>query len=59
MKPKRAKPKAIPTTETFGGDYHRLESTYRLPDRPCQPDNRSGLRATAVAKPKRSASRPK
>ena len=34
MKPKKkAKVTAKAELETFGGDYHRLESTFRMPER--------------------------
>lgn len=33
MKAKSRKPKPAVLTETFGGAYHRFESTYRLPER--------------------------
>jgi hypothetical protein len=33
MKSKAKRPKPAPVTETFGGAYHRFESTYRLPER--------------------------
>jgi|GEM_PF-4073613 hypothetical protein len=58
MKRRTPKAKPLAVTETYGGDYHRLESTFRLPDRFRTHAKPTGSRQTP-AKPGRPASRAK
>jgi hypothetical protein len=59
MKNKRKHPEPISaeTVETFGGDYHRLESTFRPRQEPPPEDKRGKGKNSAVDKEKRKDSR--